>query len=101
MNPVHNILGFKARMNFREIHHGYIGIAMVVSTYWLTMYPGWSTFMAIAGLILFTDDAYQHHHQVRCPEYHSPIHQFYGKYLYPIPFIQKLNRIADWLFGKT
>jgi len=59
------------------------------------------TFLCImVGVLLFAlgpyvsgDDIYQHRRQVWDiePMYHSPVHNFYGKYLYGIGWVKKLN----------
>jgi len=94
MNPVHNILGFKIRCNYAETHHGYYGLVCIGLAYYFSSWPLYGV-----GAVLFLDDLYQHYMQVDEPNYHSPIHQIYGKYLYKIPVVRKLNILLDDIFG--
>ena len=88
------------RFNPYETHHGYYGIALMLLAWVLSSYTTWSLWMYMAGVVLFLDDLYQHIRQGREPEYHSPIHQIYGKYIYKFKTVQKLNRFFDRLFRK-
>jgi len=82
-----------------EAHHFYWGLLLILIAFilifvecipLLIIYIGFGL-----GVILMVDDAIQHIKQRKDRTYHSPIHQFYGKYLWPIPWIQKLNKWVD------
>jgi len=77
-----------------EIHHLYIGLALVVLG---TVFH--STFLAIVGDVLAVDDSVQHLIQVVAnPKFQSPIHLLYATYLWPIPWVQALNKWVNNLF---
>jgi len=93
------------RFNPWESHHLYWGIIAMGVAYALSPSTPWvccgsvSFWLYVIGALTALDDLYQHRRQVKEPEYHSPIHKMYGKYIYKLSIIQKLNSIADDLFG--
>jgi len=76
--------------NPREWHHGYLGLVLIALSF---LWGG--AWLWVPGAILMIDDVAQHF--FGCDP--SPIHVLYVKYLWPIPFVQKLNRWVDDLFG--
>lgn len=86
---------------FKGFHHMYIG--------WVLLLPGflliWSHLWLSIGLLvisfwLMVDDIYQHIRQLSEPDYHSPIHRFYGNYLWKVRWIRQLNQWMDQLLGR-
>ena len=81
----------------KGFHHFYIGIALCL----ISFFAIWTKFYVVScpvlalGFWLVADDIYQHNRQLKDPEYRSFLHRFYGKYLYKIGWIRKLNRLAD------
>ena len=77
-----------------EWHHGYMGDLITAAGWALGWWP-----LVLVGLIPRLDDTYQHARQLEHdePEYESPLHRFYAKYLWPWPPIQWLSRAMDWL----
>jgi len=62
--------------------------------------PLWSIYLLFAiGFLIMLDDAIQHIRQRKDRAYRSPLHNLYGKYLWPIPWIQALNKWFDDLLG--
>jgi len=100
-NKVHNLLGLKLRMNLAEVHHLYIGIALVSLSLLMPTWGGLIT--AFIGVWLIIDDIWQHVQQYERfnPCYHSPVHRFIYDYLklYDRKWFRILNKAADWLFG--
>lgn len=105
MNPVYDILGFKMRLNWKETHHGYYGIVLMIIGAILFSLGGvilkWiGAIIFLFGLYLFYDDfLLQHHRQVDDPDYHSPVHVWYVEELYTFGWIKKLNWLLDKLLG--
>ena len=96
IRPVHKLFWIlPVRMNVWEIHHLYYGIALMGLGIYLH-----NPIVFGIGFIIFLDDVIQHAKNVKNPEYHSPLHVLYGKYLYPVPWIQRLNKWADNMFSK-
>jgi len=99
-NKIHSILGFKMRFKVREVHHGYLGIILMVLSLLMPLWAAMPTF--ILGLYLLIDDCYQHARQVKefNPCYHSPVHRFIYDYLklYDRAWFRALNKFADFLF---
>jgi len=86
---------------FKGWHHFYLGLILCAIGFpliWMT--PVLAGCLILMGLICIIDDAYQHIRQQWEPEYLSPLHQFYSKYLWPMKWVQKLNKLADKLMGK-
>jgi hypothetical protein len=86
MNPVYNILGFKMRLNWIELHHGYYGLFLMLLAYLMEAKSDlWNIYsilyVFIIGVYLLIDDIYQHHKQVDNPSYHSPVHNAF-RFLY-------------------
>ena len=122
MNPVYNIFGFKMRLHWMEAHHLYWGIlgalvswsGVVSSTalYWLL--EGNTLQIIASGLIMLQfiamyiwiyvalDDIYQHHRQVKEPQYHSPVHLWYVGYFYVdnSMIARAVRKIADFIDRK-
>jgi len=86
-----------------EAHHFYWGVILLVIAFILTFIeaiPIWIIYsLDVIAFALIIDDIYQHIRQRKDRAYHSPIHILYGKYLWKIPWIQKLNKWVDKLFG--
>jgi len=96
IRPVHKLLWIlPVRMDFFEVHHMYYGLAGMALGIYLQ-----NPIVFAIGFIIFLDDVIQHYKQVKDAEYHSPLHVLYGKYLYPVPWIQRLNKWADNMFSK-
>jgi len=84
--------------NFKGVHHGYLGLLMMALSFFLI----WShvstlvvSLVFVLGLIIFTDDFYQHLRQRKKPEYHSPLHRLF-RFAYGWPILKWLDK----LFGK-
>ena len=88
--PVHNFLGLKLRMDFKEAHHLYWGVVMALVFGWLKM-----PVLCVIGVLIALDDVYQHAKQVKNPDYHSPIHRAYGWFYQRSGLLRKLNWFAD------
>jgi len=75
-------------MSFRigESHHLYYGIALILASF---LWGG--VWLWLPGALLVLDDLLQHF----CGVDPSPIHRLYVRYLWPIPFVQRLNRWLD------
>ena len=82
---------------WKEMHHGYLGILIFILGMLLNFWP-----LVLVGDIVTADDAEQHLVQDFLDDrtYQSPLHWAYGKYLWPLPWIQKLTAWANGLFGK-
>jgi hypothetical protein len=78
--------------NWRETHHGYYGVALVLLGWGLGAWWLWAP-----GLVLVADDFAQHFLGIG----ESPIHRLYVRYLWPIPIVQRLNRWLDKVCGRT
>ena len=83
------------RFNPFESHHLYWGLIVCGVGYHYD-----TVWLYVVGMVLVYDDLWQHHKQVQDPEYHSIIHQLYGRYLYKFSWIRKLNIMVDKLFGE-
>ena len=88
--------GFSEIVIVREFHHGYLGDALVLIGFFVV------PLLAFIGIVLRADDTYEHVRQAWFgePLFESPLHKLYGKYLWSLPFIQKLNAWLDSKFGK-
>jgi len=75
--------------NAAEWHHGYLGLVLILLGWGFGAWWLWAP-----GLVLVADDAAQHFLGVDP----SPIHQLYARYLWPLPFVRRLNRWLDGLF---
>ena len=53
---------------WREWHHAYIGIVLTFST---------TPWVALVGVLILADDAWQHTKQTWEPSYESPLHRLY------------------------
>lgn len=76
--------------NWREAHHGYYGVVLILL--------GWglgSAWLWVPGVVLLSDDVAQHFLGLDP----SPIHRLYVRYLWPIPIVQRLNRWLDRLLA--
>jgi len=85
----------------KGFHHLYAGILVLLVGFLLL----WShkiiaVILMAAGMLVMLDDIHQHIIQVFLePEYRSPLHRLYGKYLWNIPAVKWLNRFVDRLLG--
>jgi hypothetical protein len=100
MNPVYKFLWIlPLRLNISFVHHGLYGLILLALALGLSYVQGVEGYISwilyIIGLALFTDDLFQHWIQVRNPSYHSVVHKIYAKVLWPIPWVQALNKWAD------
>jgi len=75
---------------WKEVHHGYIGIALAV----FGVIVGWQWLVMIGGIIL-ADDAMQHLIQLRWP--HSRASLLWGLYAITIAKWQWVERLNHWL----
>ena len=107
-NKVHDYILIKLRANWKQTHHLYYGIFLILVSMWnlgssslCVFIPNWIAFWL--GIYLSIDDIYQHWKQVLKfnPCYHSPVHRFIYDYLklYDREWYRKLNQFADWLFA--
>jgi len=86
---------------FKGWHHYYMGLILCLLGFPLIWYiPIFAGLLILLGLICIIDDAYQHIRQQWQPEYLSPLHTFYGKYLWKLEWVQRLNKWFDNLLGK-
>ena len=85
-----------------EAHHFYWGWLLMLIFFVLIFVEWIPIWFLVVGFsvsgILCADDILQHIKQRKDRTYRSPIHQFYAKYLWPIPWVQKLNKWFDNLF---
>lgn len=77
--------------NPREWHHLYLGIPMMVASFFWGGY-----WLAVPGIIITADDLAQHFLGVEP----SPFKILYAYTLYQYPCVQRFNRWLDHLFGK-
>ena len=101
MNEVKKYGPLRLRWNPREAHHLYWGLICVfvalVASFFAPLWAFWIIWpVYIIGVLMILDDLYQHMRQVKEPDYHSPIHQIYVKYLRR-GFIIKLEKLVDGL----
>ena len=88
-------------MDARGFHHFYIGMILILLWFIILIYRESNfTLMLIAGLTIAIDDAVQHYKQLKDPKYRSLLHKLYGKTLYKLGFIRKLNALFDKVFGR-
>ncbi len=92
------VTGLTKTVVVREFHHGYLGDALVLFSF---IFGG--ILLALIGFALRLDDTYEHVQQSigGKPTFESPLHKLYGKYLYPIPLVRKLQEWLDRKFGKN
>lgn len=123
LNPVHYYFGYPMRWIPFQVHHLWIGlVGCVISLYGLWTAIDMSlyayvhnmplesilgAFVAILQVLAFLiwgyvvrDDILQHHEQVENPEYHSPVHEWYGKTLYQYPLVRWINIKVDNFVNK-
>ena len=95
-----------------SIHHFYYGILLMLIAFPFLfiakrrkiMGKSWkwarrlAWTLVVVGLIILSDDFYQHDRQIKDPTYLSPIHNLYGATLYRLEWVRKLNTWADNLF---
>ena len=85
MNKIHTYGPLKLRWEPRQAHHMYWGAILVilgiVSPICMDIPPICVVLLCVIGVALVLDDIYQHWRQVKEPEYHSPVHRLYVKYL--------------------
>ena len=88
-------------MDGKGFHHFYIGIViLLIWFYMLTYKENNIVSLLILSSIIIIDDILQHIRQLKQPKYRSPLNRLYGKYLYKISIIKKLNIIFDRIFKK-
>ena len=87
--------------NFKGFHHFYLGLMLVIIAFvmiWIYWY--FAVLLFFAGTVLLLDDFYQHVRQQIDPDYCSPLHRWYAKYLWQkYAWIRKLNEWIDELFS--
>ena len=93
-------------MNWRGVHHGYYGLALLVIAGWAALaahsWPGRTVYasLALLGAWVLGDDVYQHLRESRQPGYQSSLHRwFYRQPFASWPIVQRLNRWLDRLLG--
>lgn len=79
-----------------EWHHGYLGDLLQILS-WLLPF---GLTLSVVGLIFRVDDTQQHIRQRYDPEYRSPLHVLFAKYLWNIPVVRKIVEFLNRLFGK-
>jgi len=86
-----------------EAHHFYWGWLLLLIFFVLIFVEWIPVWFLIVGFylsgIMVIDDIIQHIRQRKDKTYRSPLHKLYGKYLYKIGWIRKLNVWVDKLFG--
>ena len=91
-------------MDDKGFHHGYIGLALLLTGFIMTVFTqvnqGVNDVITSLGLVIFFDDYYQHRRQRVEPDYRSPLNQIYGKTLWKVPIIRKINTFFDKLLQK-
>ena len=90
-------------MIWREWHHGYLGIGLVIFgalLLWLAIAIHYIILIIVAkviitiGFIILADDIYQHTIQELIDAtYVSPLHKFFSKYLWKY---EKVKKITAW-----
>jgi hypothetical protein len=90
-------------VRLRQPHHGYYGDALMLFGL-LCQYvlgpSGWPA--AVLGFAFRLDDTYQHAKQVFGePGYQSVVHRAYVRYLWPLEWVQRLDRWANALLRPT
>jgi len=102
--PVHKFLGVYWRFDLYGVHHLYYGLiflALALGLSYIDAVKGFVSWLFyVPGWLMAADDVIQHWVQARERFYKSPVHQFYAKVLWPMPWVQRLNRWADSLFSK-
>jgi len=88
-------------MDDKGFHHGYIGLALLLTGFIMTVFTqvnqGVNDVITSLGLVIFFDDYYQHRRQRVEPDYRSLLNQIYGRTLYKVPIIRKINTFFDKL----
>ena len=94
---LHRSLGLRSPFRLGEIHHAYLGAILVLVG---LVGLGWVGFALQAiGFVLTVDDLGQHLAQTFGDEdYQSPLHRLFGRYLWPMRWVQRLTRWLDGLF---
>lgn len=75
--------------NPREWHHGYLGLVLILAGLWL------GPWLWVPGAVLVADDVLEHTTGIGC------LLWLYGKTLWRIPAVQRLNRWLDNLLKGT
>ncbi len=90
--------GFGTSSPFRlnEGHHAYVGAVLVL----VGIVGGWVGFaLQAVGVLLTVDDLGQHVVQTFGDEdYESPLHRWYGRYLWPMRWVRRITSWWDELF---
>jgi len=94
---LHRSLGLKSPFHLGEIHHAYIGALLILVG---VLVAGWvGLVLQLLGLVLTIDDLGEHIAQTfGDDDYQSPLHRLYGRYLWPLKWVQRLTRWLDALF---
>jgi hypothetical protein len=91
-------------MDAKGIHHGYLGLLLTLAGFCLIVFTGvplWLCWTVIViGLAVFLDDAVQHSRQRARPEYRSWLNRLYGRTLWRIPAVRRVNEWVDKLLGR-
>ena len=82
-------------------HHAWTGLCLLIAGFMLIVFKeqAWGLWIALAGLVVYCDDLFQHWRQIKEPTYRSFLNKLYGETLYKIKFIRKLNEWFDKIFG--
>ena len=86
----------------KGMHHFYIGLAIILISFFLIWKDVSTTMVLIIfwiGSVILLDDFHQHMRQRTEPKYYSPLHRLYGWFYSRSKILRWLNRIADKLFG--
>ncbi len=91
-------------MDARGFHHFYVGMILLLSGFLLVVFTELFVWIGIAlviiGNLICIDDLLQHFIQKFNPEYRSPLNRFYGKTLWKIPAVRRVNEWVDRLLGR-
>jgi len=95
-------------MTWREWHHGYLGAFLIllgIPLLYIGIAINSPTLIVIAktiiisGIIILIDDVHQHVKQsLGYPNYVSPLHRFFSKYLWKYEKVKKITEWFDNLF---
>jgi hypothetical protein len=91
----------------KGFHHFYLGITLLLIGFlliWKSIIL--SVLITILGIVITTDDLYQHYRIRIQPDYTSPLHNLYILFLKSIPnsisvFIIKINNWFDTILNKS
>ena len=89
-------------MEARGVQHFYIGMLLLLVAFVLLVFVERKTegdLLFMIGLIVVTDDYYQHRRQLDEPTYRSPLNRLFAATLWRLGFVRWLTSIADKVFG--